>query len=153
MIIGAWITEKLDLADEVVPVRLALLSCTLKRCHPVGLYPSRALPERLPSARRLLCEENLHIRAGFQAVGLVDLAGTKITGQLDCSGDKFSAEDVALNCNAIKVGADVFLRNGFEAQGTIHLTQAEISENLDLTSANLTKGFIALGMRVGIWFI
>lgn len=113
MIIGAWITEKLDLADEVLPVRLALLSCTLKRCHPVGLYPSRALPERLPSARRLLYEEHLHIRAGFQAIGLVDLAGTKITVQLDCSGDKFSVEDVALNCNAITVGAEVFLRNGF----------------------------------------
>ena len=44
MIIGEWITQKLDLDHEVVPVRLALLRCTLKEdvilidCTLPGLY-------------------------------------------------------------------------------------------------------------------
>lgn len=83
----------------------------------------------------------------------VDLAGAKITGQLDCSGGKFLGEGVALNCDAITVGADVFLGNSFEAQGTIDLTRADISGNLELWGATLRKDFIAQGMRVGIWFI
>jgi hypothetical protein len=59
---------------------------------------------------------------------------------------------VALNCTAIKVGADMFLRDGFEAQGKVDLIRAEIAGNLELTGANLTKSFIAQGMRVGAWF-
>ena len=66
--------------------------------------------------------------------------GAKITGQLACDGGRFLAKDVALNCDAITVGADVFLRGGFEARGTINLNRAEIAGNLDLSGATLTTG-------------
>ena len=59
---------------------------------------------------------------------------------------------MALNFDAITIVADLFLRDGFEAQGKVDLIRAEIAGNLELTGANLTKSFIAQGMRVGAWF-
>ena len=155
---GAWITEKLDLDGAVIPVPLVLEKCTLVKdvslhaCTIPALYLSGShLPALI--AQHLICQGSRYLRHGFRAMGKVDLTGAKVTGQLDCSGGKFSAEDVALDSSAITVGADVFLDGGFEAQGTINLIRADISENLDLTGATLRKGFTAQGMRVGIWFI
>ncbi|MGB2441796.1 hypothetical protein [Planktomarina sp.] len=155
---GAWITEKLDLDGEVVPVPLVLFRCTLEKditlfdCTLPGLYLTGS---QLPAlqAQRLLCRGELALRDGFCAMDKVDLGGAKITGRLDCFGGKFSGEDVALDCRAIRVGESVFLRDGYEAQGTINLIRADISGNLDLRGATLRKDFIAQGMRVGIWFI
>ena len=140
-----------------MPVPLVLLRCTFEQdvilfdCTLPGLYLNGS---QLPAlnAARLRCNGNLQLQDGFRATGKVDLAGAKITGQLDCSGGKFSAENVALNSNAITVGASTFLRDGFTAQGTIHLTRAEIAGNLDLTGASLTKGFFAEGIQVEACF-
>ena len=94
VIIGAWITQKLDLDDEVVPVRLALLRCTLKEdvilidCTLPGLSLNGS---QLPAltADRLICKGSLSLRHGFRATGKVGLAGAKITGQLVCAGGSF----------------------------------------------------------------
>ena len=50
------------------------------------------------------------MRNEFEAHGKVNLVRAKIDGQLACNGGKFLAEGIALHCDAITVGADVFLR-------------------------------------------
>jgi len=134
-IFGAWITGKLDLAGEALLVPLGLVDCTLEAdvvlmdCTLPALYmPGTHLPKL--SAQRLQCNGPLHLRAGFQATGLVDLTGATITGQLSCAGGKFLAKDMALNCNAITVGASVFLCEAFEAQGEVNLGGAKIGGQL-----------------------
>ena len=98
-------------------MRLVLFSCTFEQdvilidCTLSGLYLNGSNLLAL-IAPRLLSKGDMHLQDGFRAMDKVDLAGAKITRQLDCSGGKFSAEDVALNFKSITVGADVFLRNG-----------------------------------------
>ncbi|WP_347863249.1 hypothetical protein [Planktomarina sp.] len=135
---GAWITGKLDLAGEALPVPLGLVSCTLEEdvmlrdCTLPALYmPGTHLPKL--DAHRLHCNGSLHLQDGFQATGLVDLSSAEITGQLSCAGGKFLAEDKALNCIGISVGADVFLREGFTAKGEVNLLGAKIDGQLDCT--------------------
>ena len=148
-IVGAWITGKLDLQGEALPVPLGLQKCTLEEdvllraCTLPALYLTGT---RLPklNAQRLQCNGPLHLSDGFQATGLVDLTGAKITGQLACVGGKFLAERMALNCNAITVGADVFLREGFEATGEVNLVRARIGGGLDGTGGKFLAEGIAL---------
>ena len=157
-IVGAWITGKLDLAGEALPVLLGLIHCTLEEdvqlmgCTLPGLHLTGTHLPKL-NAQRLQCNGPLHLRAGFQATGLVDLSGAEITGQLDCIGGKFLAEDMALNCDEITVGASLFLREGFEAQGRINLNGAEITGDLQISGATLTTGLNAQRMRVRAGFI
>ncbi|MDB2607647.1 hypothetical protein N9Y66_02285 [Planktomarina temperata] len=203
---GAWITGKLDLQGEALPVPLVLLNCTLEEdvmlrdCTLPALHLTGTHLPKL-DAQRLQCNGPLHLRAGFQATGLVNLVGAKIGGQLDCDRGKFLAAIMALNCNGISVGASVFLRNEFEAhgkvnlvrakidgqmacnrgkflaegialhcdativgadvflqdefeaRGRINLNRAEIAGNLVLSSATLTTGLDAQGMRVRAQFV
>ena len=60
---------------------------------------------------------------------------------------------MALDCEAISVGADVFLRTGFEARGWVDLKRAEIAGNLQMSAATLNTGLDAKGMRVRAGFI
>jgi len=203
---GAWITGKLDLQGEALPVPLVLRDCTLEEdvmlrdCTLPALHLTGTHLPKL-DAQRLQCNGPLHLRAGFQATGLVDLTGATIGGQLDCDRGKFLAAVMALNCNGISVGASVFLRNEFEAhgkvnlvrakidgqmtcnrgkflaegialhcdativgadvflqdefeaRGRINLNRAEIAGNLVLSSATLTTGLDAQGMRVRAQFV
>ena len=126
-----------------------MLRCTLEKditlfdCTLPGLYLNGS---QLPALRapRLLCQGSLFLRHGFCAMGKVDLAGAKITGQLDCSGGKFSGEDVALDCSTITVGADVFLSGGFEAQGKVDLTRARITGHLSCQDGKFLGEDVAL---------
>jgi hypothetical protein len=158
LIFGAWITGKLDLEGEALPVPLVLIHCTLEEdvilrdCTLPALYmPGTHLPKL--DAQGLQCRGDLHLRGGFQAIGLVDLVGATITGQLACTGGKFLAKGMALNCSAISVGADVFLRTGFEARGWVDLKRAEIAGNLQMSAATLNTGLDAKGVRVRAGFI
>ena len=158
LIFGAWITGKLDLEVEALPVPLVLIHCTLEEdvilrdCTLPALYmPGTHLPKL--DAQGLQCRGDLHLRGGFQAIGLVDLVGATITGQLACDGGKFLAKGMALNCSAISVGVDVFLRTGFEARGWVDLKRAEIAGNLQMSAATLNTGLDAKGMRVRAGFI
>ena len=149
LIFGAWITGKLDLEVEALPVPLVLIHCTLEEdvilrdCTLPALYmPGTHLPKL--DAQGLQCRGDLHLRGGFQAIGLVDLVGAKITGQLACDGGKFLAEDKALKCDGITVGASVFLSDGFEAQGEVNLVRAKIDGQLACTGGK----FLAKGMAL-----
>lgn len=155
---GAWITGKLDLAGEALPVPLGLFDCTLEEdvmlrdCTLPGLYLTGTHLPKL-NAQRLQCNGPLHLSDGFLATGLVDLVGAEIGGQLACVGGKFLAKGMALNCDAISVGADVLLLGEFEARGEINLTWAEIAGNLWISGATLTTGLVAQGMRVRAVFV
>ncbi|MDA7460472.1 hypothetical protein N8914_00430 [Planktomarina temperata] len=123
-----------------------LRDCTLPALHLTGTH----LPKL--DAQRLQCNGPLHLRAGFQATGLVDLAGATIDGQLDCAGGKFLAKGLALNCDTISVGAAVFLRTGFEAQGEVKLVGAKIGGQLSCTGGKFLAQDKALncnGISVG----
>ena len=154
---GAWITEELYLQGEALPVPLGLYKCTLEEdvmlrdCTLPALYmPGTHLPKL--DAHRLQCNGPLHLRAGFQATGLVDLSGAEITGQLSCAGGKFLAKGMALDCEAITVGADVFLRSEFKAQGEVNLVGAKIDGQLDCTGGQFLAKDKALncnGISVG----
>ncbi|MDG1240681.1 MAG: hypothetical protein P8Q19_00460 [Planktomarina sp.] len=145
--------ESLDCAGEVVPVWLGLENCTLVEdvvlydCALRALYlNSYQLPELY--SQSLSCEGVLYLRKELQTTGKFDLLGVKIGGQLDCSQGRFFAGGVAVKCNVITVGADVFFGEDFKVRGAIDLIGAEISRNLDLSGATLTKDFIAQGMWV-----
>jgi hypothetical protein len=154
---GAWITGKLDLEGEALLVPLGLIHCTLEEdvllmdCTLPALDMLGTHLAKL-NAFRLHCKGPLYLRDGFQATGLVDLSGAEIGGQLACAGGKFLAEDMALNCTDISVGADVFLSGGFAARGWIDLNGAVIARNLWISGATLTKGLVAQGMRVRAGF-
>ncbi|WP_438974079.1 hypothetical protein [Planktomarina temperata] len=154
---GAWITGKLDLAGEALPVPLGLVSCTLEEdvmlrdCTLPALYLSGTHLPKL-DAHRLHCNGSLHLQDGFQATGLVNLASAKIGGQLACTGGKFLAEDMALNCDAITVGASVFLGQGFTAKGEVNLLDAKIDGNLSCAGGKFLAEDRALncnGISVG----
>jgi len=154
---GAWITGKLDLQGEALPVPLVLLNCTLEEdvmlrdCTLPALHLTGTHLPKL-DAQRLQCNGPLHLRAGFQATGLVDLTGATIDGQLDCAGGKFLAKGLALNCDTISVGAAVFLRTGFEAQGEVKLVGAKIGGQLSCTGGKFLAKGLALNcdtMSVG----
>ena len=148
-IFGAWITGKLDLAGEALPVPLGLAHCTLEEdvmlrdCTLPALYLTGTHLRKL-NAFRLHCKGPLYLRDGFQATGLVDLVGAKIDGQLSCKGGKFLEEDMALNCNGISVGADVFLSDGFAAQGEVNLARARIGGGLICNGGKFVAEGIAL---------
>ena len=146
---GAWITGNLYLAGEALKAPLVLIRCTLEEdvllmdCTLPGLYmPGTHLPKL--NAHRLQCNGPLHLREGFQATGLVDLGSPTITGQLSCAGGKFLAQNMALNCEAITVGADVFLGSEFEAQGQVNLSGAKIDGTLDCDSGQFLAEVEAL---------
>ena len=146
---GAWITGNLYLAGEALKAPLVLIRCTLEEdvllmdCTLPGLYmPGTHLPKL--NAHRLQCNGPLHLREGFQATGLVDLGSPTITGQLSCAGGKFFAQNMALNCEAITVGADVFLGSEFEAQGQVNLSGAKIDGTLDCDSGQFLAEVEAL---------
>jgi len=148
-IFGAWITGNLDLEGEALPVPLGLAHCTLDEdvvlmdCTLPALYmPGTYLPKL--NAHRLQCNGSLHLRDGFQATGLVDLTGAKITEQLACVGGKFLAQGMALECDGITVGAAVFLSEGFEARGEVNLRGAKIDGQLDCTGGKFLAEGIAL---------
>ena len=146
---GAWITGKLDLEGEALLVPLGLIHCTLEEdvllmdCTLPALDMLGTHLAKL-NAFRLHCKGPLYLRDGFQATGLVDLSGAEIGGQLACAGGKFLAEDMALNCTGISVGADVFLSGGFAAQGEVNLGGAKIDGQLACTGGKFLAERMAL---------
>ena len=82
---SAWITGKLDLKGQVVPAPLVLKSCFFEEDVILGYCTLPALclnGSQLPAltAQRLLCEGSLHMQAGFQTTGLVDLTARRSQG-------------------------------------------------------------------------
>jgi hypothetical protein len=94
------------------------------------------------------------LSAGFTADGAVRLHSADIGLQLDCSGAKITRTDKRGNglvADGVKVGGDVFLRDGFTSAGTVGLRGARIDGGLFLQQATLahTVALEAQGARIG----
>ena len=112
---GAWITEQLDLDGEVVPVRLVLVSCTFEEdVILLDCTLPEAPSERLPTARTQCPAPALRGVTTSAAWISSDRQGRSTRREdhraAELPGGRFLAKNVALNCYAITVGADVFLR-------------------------------------------
>ena len=90
--------------------------------------------------------------------GAIRLIGADITGSLACDGAKIDGvnkENQALAAYRIRVGGDVYLKEGFVAQGAIDLVGADITGSLDCPGATLSRAgkdgiaLLADRMRVG----
>ncbi len=100
--------------------------------------------------------------AAFRARGEVSLANATINGQLALDGallDNF--DGIALNAQGARIDGDVFLRDQgphpFRARGEVRLAAAEITGQLDCTSASFAApegraAFSAQRMQVGAEF-
>ncbi|WP_323769375.1 hypothetical protein [Antarctobacter sp.] len=158
-VMGARITGLLDLDGIDTPRALRLFCCrfdqrpNLSDAKLGGVYlPGCALPGL--NAQRLRCDKNLFLDKRFHSKGTVDLKGARISGQLACVGGRFETPDgIALNGNALQVGAGALLRDGFHALGTVNLTGAQITGQLDCTGGRFeTPDGMALNgdaMQVG----
>ena len=106
---------------------------------------------------RLTVDGAVSLDKGFTAAGAIRLLGASITGQLSLSGAKLTGCNRggdALQAGGLKVGADVFLRNGFTAAGVIWLAGADITGQLTVSGATLTgskdgRALVADRMRTG----
>ena len=123
----------------------------LRDCTLPALYmPGTHLPKL--DAQRLQCNGPLHLRAGFQATGLVDLSGAddhRAAGlrRRQVFGKGYGAE---LRCHN-SWGGCVFA-TGFEAQGEVNLVGAKIDGQLDCTGGKFLAKDKALncnGISVG----
>jgi hypothetical protein len=77
---------------------------------------------------------------GFTAAGAVSLLGAEIIGQLDMSGAQLTGHQLdrfALVANRMKVGGDVFMRDGFTASRAVSLFGVRVDGRLDLDGAQL----------------
>ncbi|HVP53546.1 MAG TPA: hypothetical protein VMU45_01020 [Candidatus Eisenbacteria bacterium] len=66
------------------------------------------------------------LREGFVANGEVDLIGAQISGDLDCSGGKFSGATDSLSAQRCVVRGSMFLRDGFKSVGNVNLANASV---------------------------
>jgi hypothetical protein len=81
-------------------------------------------------------EGSVFFRAGFRAIGSVQLLGARIGLNLDCSG----AELEILRADSIAVEGTVFLSYGFRAHGAIHFTSCRIRGDFNCTRATIEAG-------------
>jgi hypothetical protein len=77
------------------------------------------------------CRPYFEKRELFTASGEVVLRNATIEGNLDCGGGYFSGSHTSINAESVKVGADVYLRDGFRSRGTVNFRSAKIAGNLD----------------------
>jgi predicted acyltransferase (DUF342 family) len=92
------------------------------------------------SADNMKVGGDLHLREGFTAAGAITLVGAKITGNLDCDGDKLQGTNQfgnVLVADNLTVGRNAQFRNGFTAAGALWLIGADITGNFDLEGATL----------------
>ena len=92
----------------------------------------------------------------FTATGAVWLARADITGDLACSGAQLgrNGDGIGLLADGIRVGGEVFLREGFTAAGSVRLLGADITGDLSCRDAQLGhdhdgNALVADRMKVG----
>ncbi|MBF9046169.1 hypothetical protein LSUCC0031_03475 [Rhodobacterales bacterium LSUCC0031] len=157
-LIGGWIAGVLDLEGCETQLDLKLWRCriseraVLQDARIGALYlPGCAAPQGL-DLHRLETRRGVHLNYGFVAGGMVDLAGARIGGELDCDGGSFKGKPMALDCDNARIGASVFLRDGFHAAGMLNFVRAEIAGNLRVQDAILDAGLDMEAARVGHGF-
>lgn len=83
---------------------------------------------------------SVSLNKDFESSGAIRLPGSKIKGDLECSGAKLNVGDGdALSTDGAEIGGNVFLCEGFESSGTIRLQSAKIGGDLAFLGAKTTK--------------
>ena len=138
---GGWIDGALSFQGCETPLDLSLHHCllpqrpTFRDAHLGGLYLAGSRCKAGLDLHRLETETNVHLNKGFHCTGHVGLGGGKLGGQLVCAGGRFDgAGGVALNGDAMTVGADVALCDGFVATGMVILRGAKLGGSLNCSS-------------------
>ncbi|MGH1453486.1 MAG: hypothetical protein ACRBBV_09975 [Paracoccaceae bacterium] len=144
---GGWIDGALDLEGCETPLDLKLRYClvletpNLTGAHLTGLYLNGSRCQAGMNLNRLVIDEDLILRGGFDCSGTVDLGGARIDGTLSCIGGRFDGKGgTALDGAAMVVGADVFLRSGFCAIGLVNLIRARIGGQLSCNGGRFDSG-------------
>jgi hypothetical protein len=80
-------------------------------------------------------ERSLYLNNGFESKGEANLVGTKIGGDLYCTGGHFvgTGNQPALSANRANIEGAVFTNKGFTAQGEVILVAATIGSSLFCT--------------------
>ena len=169
---GARITGRLDLENLATDVRLELHDCLLgegllardARLAAVVLVGCQIEhPDGIPlDGARLTCSvlglDRARVR-GHSGVGAVDLHGANIGGNLVCDGASLRNDrGPALFADGLRVGQDMFLREGFTAtgageDGAVRLTGAHVGGSLLCDGAALRNdsgpALVAYGPQIG----
>lgn len=100
---------------------------------------------------RAQVDGGVYMHDGFAARGAVQLCGANIQGDLACDGGRFQGweqDGYALNCDGVRVGGSVYLRNGFIARGTVRFLIAHIQGNLECDSGYFD---VQYGSRIALY--
>jgi len=151
-VVGAWVTDSLDLAYCTARGQTALDAChfferttftsaklnllSLEGSHIPGLF-----------AQGMEVSSSVFLR-NLTATGTVDLNAAKIGGQLDCTRATLNGEgQMALNAQGVETQQHLFLRK-LTATGRVDVNGAKIGGQLDCTGATLNgEGQMALNAQ------
>lgn len=133
---GAWVTERLDLSNCEVKIRLALWRChfaeeiNVRNANLNSLYLNGSAIQKF-IADGVKVAGDVFLRNNFSAKGEVRLHSASIGGDLDCSDGSFeNANSIALQADGIKVIGDVNLKHNFSTKGEVRLLGASIGGDL-----------------------
>jgi len=145
-VVGAKISDSLDLDNVTIPFRLRLQRCLLMQeltligaqMPVLDLQHTRV---RAITADGVIVKGDVFFSEGFSAKGEVRLLGAQIEGDLNCSGAMFEnpakagGTGNALSADRAVIKGSVFLRNGSSTKGEVRLLGAQIGSNLDCEGA------------------
>ena len=160
---GARISGCLNLEAATLRCPLRLENCFLDGPRPVFDYATASLLALNGCRLSGFTGDTLTVTKGLYFFGStftgpLDLPGANITGMLACSGVQLAVPDqggVALRAVRMKVDGGVFLEEGFTAAGAVRLVRANITGNLECSSARLEgadgdgNALAADGLKVG----
>lgn len=142
---GAEFIGRLDLSHSNIPFPLTLQHCRFKK----GIDLSGAELSDLDldgsavhdlSADSTIVHHYLSMANGFKAIGEVNLLGAQIGRNFECQDGTFNNEHgIALRCDGITVGGDVFFRHGFCAKGEVRLLGAQLGGGLDCEGGSFSN--------------
>jgi len=141
-LLGARITDSLDLAFADVPFSIALIRCRLT--EPANLHSFQILALDMGgswtgpiNANSAVVKRDVFFRRGFRADGEVLLSGAQIAGDLEFSGGSVvNKQGGAINADYVSVGGAIMLQSGtelvrgattpFRAEGAVRLLGATV---------------------------
>ena len=134
---GAYVPGLLDLDYAQAKGATDLDHCHFEQkiyaryCHLNTLSLQGSALQQGLSAQGAVIVGNVFLRNGFSAKGSIVLNGTKIGGQLTCTGGKIEVTDGdALNAQRAQITGGVFLCDKFSAKGGVTLASAKITGQL-----------------------
>ncbi|WP_433831376.1 hypothetical protein ACQP2E_13340 [Actinoplanes sp. CA-015351] len=150
-IIGRWTLAYVDVAAPI-----SLWKCEFER--PMDFYGTRFRRISLDScvfpgfiASNAVVEGGMRLR-GVRSTGTIRLVGARIEGALTLSGAELTAPDYTVDATRIRIGSDMYAREGFRSTGEIRIDHAEIGGSLRWEGAHLShpgqRVLDARGIRV-----